>query len=76
MVNQPQSPAFSTIWMGQDFDDQVTIGRNASVFPTIPNRSTLLTCRGTQSTAISQLAGVFKGHINWVNPAWLGPTIN
>jgi hypothetical protein len=78
MTNSPQPSSYSTIFLGSDLDnaDSQGIGRNSSVFPTIPNKNTAFSAYGSQSAGISVLSGVFKGHLSWANAAWLGPTIN
>jgi hypothetical protein len=72
--NVPQSGATGNVMIvntqGNSVNNAAT--RNPTAFPTIPTRHLGASSWGGDSFPISLASSVFKGHLNWLNPVWLG----
>jgi hypothetical protein len=44
----------------------------SGIFPSIPPKQVTLSGWGNDSVALSQISGVFRGHISLVNTSWYG----
>lgn len=51
-----------------------TMVTGGGVLPTIPTKSAAWSSWGADDMAYSSLSGVLRGHMSWMNTAWLSQT--